>query len=203
MVNTQSANFGRDARLTSAYHEQIHGAGVKDEELTENLAKSLMANKLYGRNAETGGRHANEIAVKAQEMKNNGATNPEIMRTMNAEIAKRSMAESPSHAARVLQMESGKKETETEFAHSASGNEREKETPMIDLKSVEEKLASLEKSFKGIKFPDNGAQMAQLFRGLGVVVRKSGSKTAAALEKLPVAQASTPLEMEVIAENAK
>ncbi len=202
MVNTQSANFGRDARLTSAYHEQIHGAGVKDEELTENLAKSLMANKLYGRNAETGGRHANEIAVKAQEMKNNGASNPEIMRAMNAEITKRSMAESPSHAARVIQMESGQKETETDFARSASG-EREKETPTIDLKSVEEKLASLEKTFKGIKFPDNGAQMAQLFRGLGVVVRKSGSKTAAALEKLPVAQASTPLEMEVIAENAK
>lgn len=202
IINTKSANFGREARLTTAYHEQIHQGGIKDEALTEGIAKALMAQKLYGRNAATGGRHVNEIAAKAKQMKDGGSSNADILKMVNQEASQRSAAESKSRAERVVQMESGKRETETDFvASSVAGSNVEVN---IDTKTLETKLDSLQKSFKSLKLPaDNSSKMAQWFAALNTTIRKTSGNTARAIDKMPVAEASTPLEVELMADTIK
>lgn len=114
LQNTASANYGRQEGMTSVYHEEIHKGGVEDEDLTERMAQSLMANKLYGRNPQTKGRHATEIAEKAAVMKDKGVSNDVIMVEVDKEIKAHLSAEGASRAARVIRMEKGEKETESQ-----------------------------------------------------------------------------------------
>jgi len=114
LKNTASANYGRQESMTSTYHEEIHKGGVEDEDLTERMAQSLMANKLYGRNAGTKGRHATEIAEEAKTMKDQGMSNDVIMVEIDKEIKARLSAEGANRAARVIKMEKGEKETQSQ-----------------------------------------------------------------------------------------
>lgn len=66
---------------------------MEDEDLTERMAKSLLENKLYGRNAETKGRHATEIAQLAKAMKEQGRDNDDIMKEIESEIKSRVASE--------------------------------------------------------------------------------------------------------------
>lgn len=121
LVNTASANFGRQERMTSVYHEEIHAGGVEDEDLTEGMAKKLMENKLYGRNSATGGRHATEIAQKAKEWKDQGMDNNQVMAKVDDEIKSRLSSEGKSRAERVANLEAGKKETESQATGAKVG----------------------------------------------------------------------------------
>lgn len=191
MINTNSANFGRQARLATKYHEDMHGAGLKDEELSENISSSLLQNKLYGRNAATGGRHAAEVGKMAKEMKDKGMSNSEIMSTIDQEIKNRVSAEGASRAERVMKMESGEKETVSQETNSVSTEEKIN----IDLKPLEEKLNSLEKTFRAFKIPDNSLQMSSLFNSLFQVMRRGNESQRKVLQKIADAEA-TPLELE-------
>ncbi|NCB20832.1 MAG: hypothetical protein EOM88_02830 [Clostridia bacterium] len=113
-INSASANFGRQAKLTSVYHEAVHKGGIEDEGLAEGIAVALMNAKLYGRNAETGGSHISEITELAKAMKEGGSSNDDILKAMSANIADRSKNEAGSRAKKVLEMEQGKALTQTE-----------------------------------------------------------------------------------------
>lgn len=162
LVNTGSANYGRQERMTSIYHEEIHNGGVKDEDLTERMAKSLMENKLYGRNAATKGRHATEVAKMAKDMKDQGMNNDDIMKAVDSEIKSRVASEAKNRAERVLKLEKGEKETESESI-------REKPATKLDTLNTEEFQNSLdslakkiEESFSNIKTPSVESNSAKL-----------------------------------------
>jgi len=190
MINTTSANFGRQARLATKYHEDMHGVGLQDEELSENIAGSLINNKLYGRNAATGGRHAAEVGRMAKEMKDRGMSNSQIMATVDKEIKNRVAAEGASRAERVVRMENGQKETVSQDIKE--GNPEEQAS--IDIKPLEDKLASLEKTFRAFKVPDNSVQMSSLFNSLFQLMRRGNESQRKVLQKIVDADA-TPLEL--------
>ncbi len=144
LVNSAHPQFKRDSNIATAYHEEIHKAGIKDEGLTENLTQSLMKNKLYGRNPATGRRHASEIAQEAKEMKDSGASNEEIEIAMDVKIKERIYKEARSRAQRVLAQEQGKAETETEAVKDMAGvkkDETETAGVKINTSQLEEKFA--------------------------------------------------------------
>lgn len=177
LINTASANYGRQEKMTSKYHEEIHKGGVEDEDLTERTAKSLMDNKLYGRNAATKGRHATEIAKFAQEKKNQGMSNDDIMKEVEKEIKSRLQAEGKNRAERVVKIMSGEKETVSEAikeetvvgeksgveAKSKTTSAEKIEMPEIDtekfqasLDALSEKFTKTADSFKNIKTSSSG-----------------------------------------------
>ena len=204
LINSNSKNFGRDARLTTAYHEQIHGGGVKDEDITEGLAKMLMSNKLYGRNPETGGRHPREVAEMAKGMIDKGASKEEVLAAMGAEISKRSASESQNRADRVLKMESGKEETETEFVSKAYDGDLESQNITVDTKGFENSIKSLEKSLRNSSAGKNDAvRLTRLFTILGNVIRRSDTKTVRALKKLKLNNDTEPIVINAIGDEMK
>lgn len=147
LVNTGSPNYIRKERMTSKYHEEIHRGGVEDEDLAERTAQSLMNNKLYGRNAKTGGRHATEIASFIKEKQSAGLDNDKIMQEVEVEIKRRLGEEGANRAARVIAMENNEKESETAYAESGSSsgeNAAEKDKGMeIDTSAFEGAVNSL------------------------------------------------------------
>lgn len=139
LVNTGGANYGRQERLASVYHEEIHRGGVEDEDLTERMAKSLLENKLYGRNAETKGRHATEIAQLAKAMKEQGRDNDDIMKEIESEIKSRVASEGKNKAERVLKLENGEKETVSSVI-----DEKAAATPIsLDTKELQQSLETM------------------------------------------------------------
>ncbi len=159
LVNTASANYGRQERMTSKYHEEIHAGGVEDEDLTERTAQSLMNNKLYGRNAATSGRHATEVAGFAQNLKNQGMNNDDIMREVDKEIQLRLQSEGKNRAERVIKIMSGEKETVTQAVSGLSGGSASLDTSELQ-KSMEDLAAKFEKvgeSFKGFGGRQSGS----------------------------------------------
>jgi hypothetical protein len=155
LVNTASANYGRQQKMTSAYHEEIHAGGVQDEDLTENISKNLMENKLYGRNAATGGRHATEIAQKAKAMKDEGKSNEEIMTEVDKDVKSRVNTEGKNRAERVARLQSGEKETESqaveEVAGESAGKKKDKsEEPNINTEELQAGIDKLTSKFEAM-----------------------------------------------------
>ncbi len=149
LVNTGSANYGRQERMTSKYHEEIHAGGVEDENLTEGISKKLMENKFYGRNASSGGRHATEIAKLVKDMQSKGMGNDNIMAEVDKEIKSRLSMEGKSRAERVASLESGRKETESQSIAPGTAEEemesadKGKEKASIDTAELQEGLDAL------------------------------------------------------------
>jgi len=145
LINTGSSNYSRKERMISKYHEEIHTGGIEDEDLTERTAQSLINNKLYGRNAKTGGRHATEIASFIKEKQNQGLDNDEIMAEVEVEIKRRLNQEGQNRAARVIAMEKGEKESEPAYLEEdSSDNKKFIETNKdvnLDASSFEEALS--------------------------------------------------------------
>ncbi len=142
LINTASANYGRQEKMASVYHEEIHAGGVDDEDLTEGMSKKLMSNKLYGRNAATGGRHATEIAKQAKSWKDQGMSNDDILSKVDNEIKTRVGAEGKSRAERVANLEKGNKETESQ----AVGNIEE--IPALNTEVFQKSLDTLSEKVK-------------------------------------------------------
>ncbi len=118
LVNTSSPKYGREMSLRNAYHEELHGAGLEDEYVTKTIENSLMENKLYGRNSETGNRHASEIGSMASKLEKEGKNDQEIVNIVQQEIKDRSKKEASSRADRVHKLEKGELETESEATDS-------------------------------------------------------------------------------------
>lgn len=156
LVNTASANYGRQEKMTSKYHEEIHKGGLEDEDLTERTAKSLMDNKLYGRNAATKGRHASEIAKFAKEKKDQGMSNDDIMKAVDAEIKSRVASEGKSRAERVIKIMSGEKETVSQAVEDEGLEVAEsKSAKVAENKSTEEiEITGREVSPKKVETPE-------------------------------------------------
>ncbi len=196
LVNTASANYGRQEKMASVYHEEIHAGGVEDEDLTEGMAKKLMENKLYGRNAATGGRHATEIAQKAKDWKAQGMSNDDIMGKVDEEIKSRVGAEGKSRAERVTNLESGKKETESQ----ALGNKAEEPTLNTEdlqksLDTLTDKVKKMASSFKPLSGSSKGGGTDSLLfplKQLNVNMRKNVS-TMQAISKKTGGEAPTTI----------
>ncbi len=118
LINTAHPKFGREMALRNNYHEELHGAGLKDENLTKTISNSLMDKKLYGRNPETGNRHAKEIGEMAKNLKSEGKSDNEVVKTIDQEIKNRSSKEASNRADRVLKLEKGELETESQAVSS-------------------------------------------------------------------------------------
>jgi hypothetical protein len=219
LVNTASANYGRQERMTSVYHEEVHAGGVEDEDLTENIAKSLMNNKLYGRNPATKGRHATEVAQMAKGMKDGGMSNDDVMVAVDKEIKARVQFEGKSRAERVTKLESGAKETVSqamdEHQHpqvteakpeAAEDKDAPAEQPTIDLEAFQAALDGLgkkiEKSVGDIKLtPTNAGKNANSNADLAYLLktlRKSMSANTATVNKIGNQPPTTVIEASAI-----
>lgn len=168
LVNSGGANFGRNAKLTTAYHEAVHKGGIDDEGIAEGLAVALMNGKLYGRNATTGGSHVAEITALAKAMKAGGANNDDILKAMSAEIAQRSKNETDNRAARVVAQTKGEAPTQSQ----AIGV---KEEPVVTVDTARLE-AAIESAFSGSSktkgLIDPGPQLDAIRR-----VIQTGTKT--------------------------
>jgi hypothetical protein len=58
------------------------------------------------------------------------------------------------------------------------------EKTSIDIKPLEEKLASLEKTFPAFKLPDNSMQMSTLFNSLFQLMRRGNESQRKVLQKI-------------------
>jgi hypothetical protein len=147
LINTAHPKFGREMALRNSYHEEVHAAGLEDEYLTKTIENSLMNNKLYGRNPETGNRHAFEVAKTAVDLKKAGKNDQEIVKTVDQEIKKRSKNEASSRADRVLKLEKGELKTESQVIASTSKPKKiEKKDSMVDI-ARERSLISSQKEY--------------------------------------------------------
>ena len=117
LVNTANPKFGREMAMRNVYHEELHGSGLKDEYVTKTVENSLMENKLYGKNPETGNRHAKEIGQLASALKSEGKSDSEVIKSAISEIKNRSQNEASSRAERALKLENGKLETESQVSN--------------------------------------------------------------------------------------
>lgn len=146
-VNTAHPNYSRQEAVATVYHEQIHGAGVKNEEVTESISKSLMANNLYGNNKETGGRHAVELGKLAQEKLDLGMSEKEVIGIIDQEIALRVNSEGRSPAARIISKEKGIKEPISSILlgddKKSLANSSESKFPNFDTNNLEEAIKGL------------------------------------------------------------
>lgn len=200
MVNTGGKNFGRQERMATVYHEEIHKGGVDDEELTENMARSLMDNKLYGRNAESGGRHATELAQMAKGMKDSGASNEDIMKQVDKEIQERLKKEGANRAARVIKMESGEKETVEEVV---STDNKEEDAVAVNTEELQSSLDELSAKFKNLQVKAPTLAKSTNFAGMSpfafsALMNKIFSKGFGMLAK----KSSTPLEADILVQLA-
>ncbi|MFA6995315.1 MAG: hypothetical protein WC249_02800 [Patescibacteria group bacterium] len=205
LVNTASKNYGRQEKMTSVYHEEIHKGGVEDEDLTEGMAKSLMANKLYGRNAETGGRHATEIAGLAKGMKDKGMTNEEVIKAIDTEIKSRVQGEGKNKAARVLKKESGQKETESNVIEEKHKEGSEKESSELNTEELQKNINELSKKFKDFELKSPGLLKSLGIKndGLNSIVLTTLLKKIARSNEHIANKATTPLEVKVLAEESQ
>ncbi len=206
LVNTASKDYGRQERMTTVYHEEIHKGGVQDEDLTENIAQSLMGNKLYGRNASSGGRHATEIATFAKGLKDKNMSNGDIMKEVDKEIKSRLKMEGESRAARVINKETGHKESESE-ATGGENNASKPDSPEIDTEGLQRSIDQLSEKFNKFKLesPDLLASLSpQKFKGgmdtyaLRTLFKKIVSSNNRLAKRL-----STPLEAKVLINTEK
>jgi len=206
MVNTASKNYGRQEKMASVYHEEIHKGGVEDEELAEGMSKSLMSNKLYGRNGETGGRHATEIAGMAKGMKESGMSNDDILKEVDKEIKSRVSTEGKNRAARVISKESGKKESESDAVEKEEPKTKEdkKTTPEINTEELQKTIDELAVKFKSFEITSpslakpSGVTDATSSYALRSLLKKVASSNERLAKKI-----STPLEVEVLLKTNK
>lgn len=184
LVNSASANFGRKEALATAYHEDIHKGGVKDEALTEDITQVLQSNKLYGRNNDTGNTHVSEIAAMAKAMKDGGSNNADILRAVSTEVAKRSSKEG-SNAEKAVNKETGKTQTESAYVKE-SGLEsigiqvdtKKLEQIMSKLKMPDLKSLDSNASLKGVRMA-NTAGINRLVKAVGAKKEPVPMETAA------------------------
>lgn len=201
LVNTASKNYGRQERMATVYHEEIHQGGVEDDELAERMSSSLMENNLYGRNAQTGGRHASELAGMAQKMKTEGMSNDDIMKNIDEEIKARVQAEGSNQAERVLEKEEGRKETESEAAKTADSGQAE--TASLSTDELQKNIDELAKKFKSIDLGAPGLiKPVGTKDGVDSFLMKTMLKKVAATNSHLIDRLSTPLEVEVLIKNA-
>lgn len=188
LINTASANYGRQERMTSKYHEEIHKGGVEDEDLTERTAKSLMDNKLYGRNAKTKGRHASEVGAFAQNLKNQGMSNDDIMKEVDKEIQSRLQSEGKNRAERVVKIMNGDKETVTEAVSETKIEASEINTDKLQesLDVLSEKFEKTASSFKNISGGAGGDKKgtANMIFALKNIKKAITSSNSASLKKM-------------------
>lgn len=188
LVNTASKNFGRQARVASVYHENIHSAGVEDEGLTEGITQKLMDNKLYGRNAATKGRHDVEIGALAKKLQDQGMGNDDILKQVDDEIKNRVNAEGKNRAERTINKETGKKESFSE-AEAKNPGSSFGPAPEIDTTKIQEALDELGKrvtktanSFKDLKIgsqQNSDAAFKDAAYAINVLNKSVNSNTAA------------------------
>ncbi len=203
LVNTASRDYGRQERMTTVYHEEMHKGGITDDSLAEGIAKSLMDNKLYGRNAQTGGRHATEIASFAKAMQDNGKGNGEIMTAVNQEIQSRVKTEGKNRADRVINKETGQKESESQ----ATSEEGKPEAPTINTEDLQRKIDELSKKFNDFQLESPALAVsaggAKAKNGLNASSLRLLFKKIITTNNHLIKRLSTPLEADVLLKNSE